>query len=89
LCFDNETHLLLYVGEKSNDKDTPAFVPTLFSFTDSPTKYQIERSLEQWKALQERRKIKDALSQLKKQRLKIFRLQMERLKMKWQLIALL
>jgi len=61
LCFDNEKRLLLYVGEKSNDKDSPAFVPTFFSFTDSPTKHQVERSLEQWKVLQERRKIKDAL----------------------------
>jgi len=71
LCFDNETRLLLYVGKKSNDKDSLAFVPTLFSFTGSPTKHQVERSLEQWNALQERRKIKDVLFSAEKQRLKI------------------
>ena len=52
----------LYPGEKSNDEESPAYVPILFCFTNSPAKRQMERSLEWWKALQERRRVKASLS---------------------------
>ena len=41
-------------GEKSNDKDSPAYVPLLFSFTDSPAKGKAEYSMERWRAVKRR-----------------------------------
>lgn len=52
----------LYPGQKSNDEESLAYIPTLFCFTDSPAKRQMERNLERWKALQERRRVKASLT---------------------------
>ena len=42
------------LGEKCDDQDSPAYVPLLFSFTDSPAKRRAEHDLEQWKAVKQR-----------------------------------
>ena len=36
------------------DEDSPAYVPSLFSFTDSSTKRQAEQALVRWKAAKRR-----------------------------------
>ena len=42
------------LGEKCDDQDSPAYVPLLFSFTDSPAKCRAECDLKQWKAAKQR-----------------------------------
>ena len=51
-------HLIL--GEKSSDPDSPAYVPTLFTFTDSPAKCQAENNLKRWEAVQRRRQLRES-----------------------------
>ena len=41
-------------GEKSDDKDSSAYVPSLFCFTESPAKRRAEHDLERWRALKRR-----------------------------------
>ena len=38
------------VEEKSKDKDSPAYVPSLLSFTDAPAKSKAEKDLVRWEA---------------------------------------
>ena len=44
-------------GEKSDDKDSPAYVPLLFCFTDSPAKRRANHDLERWRALKRRHQV--------------------------------
>ena len=43
------------VGSKSTDKDSPAYVPTLFSFSGSPAKHKGEKDLQRWESAKRRR----------------------------------
>ena len=38
------------------DKDSPAYIPSLFSFTDSSTKKRAEQALARWEAAKRRGK---------------------------------
>ena len=44
-------------GAKSDDVDSPAYAPSLFSFTPHPKKRQMECGLSRWESLQKRRDI--------------------------------
>ena len=44
-------------GAKSDDVDSPAYVPSLFSFTPHPKKRQMECGLSRWESLQKTRDI--------------------------------
>ena len=46
---------MLSVGARSADKDSPAYVPTLFSFSGSPAKCKGERNLQRWESAKRRR----------------------------------
>ena len=48
------------LGEKCDDQDSPAYVPSLFSFTDSPAKRKAEYDLERWKAVKQRRLVQQS-----------------------------
>ena len=44
------------IGEKSMDKDSPAYVPSLFPFTDSSMKRRAEQALVRWQTAKRRYK---------------------------------
>ena len=44
----------MIIGEKSVDKDNPAYVPSLFSFTESSMKQRAEQALVRWQAAKRR-----------------------------------
>ena len=46
---------MLSVEARSDDKDSPAYVPTLFSFSGSPAKHKGERDLQRWESAKRRR----------------------------------
>ena len=52
--------IIVYIGEKCDDQDSPAYVPSLFSFTDSPAKHRTEYDLEWWKAVKQRRLVQQS-----------------------------
>ena len=41
-------------GVRSDEKDSPAYVPTLFSFASTPKKHQATQGLERWKTAKRR-----------------------------------
>ncbi len=49
------------VGRKSDDPLSPAYVPSIFSFTTSPKKRRAEQGLERYKAAKRRREEKDKI----------------------------
>ena len=52
-CNDNYGSISPFVGEKSKAKDSPAYMPSLFSFTDAPVKHKAEKDMARWEAAKE------------------------------------
>ena len=50
------------VEEKSKDKDSPAYLSTLFSYTDAPVKNTAEKNLARWEAVKRRQLSKDLMT---------------------------
>ena len=49
----------IILGEKSMEKDSPSYIPSLFSFTDLSTKRRAEQALVRWQAAKRRCRDKD------------------------------
>ena len=56
--FNAEFTIVITVGQKSEDAMSPAYIPSVFSFTSSPKKRGAEQGLERYKAAKRRREEK-------------------------------
>ena len=56
---DNVQYLFIS-GQKSDDKDSPSYCPSLFSFTAQEVKQRVERDVEGWSAAKRRRVSREA-----------------------------
>ena len=52
---------VLLLGRKSEDPLSPAYIPSLFSFTPSPKKRRAEQGLERYEVAKRRRQEKDRI----------------------------
>ena len=50
---------VLYIGEKSDDPLSPAYVPSLFTFTPSSKKIKSQQNLDRYEAAKRRQEEKD------------------------------
>ena len=53
--------MVLPVGEKSDDPESPAYIPTIFTFTSSPDRMRVERDLLRYEAAIRRRQERERI----------------------------
>lgn len=48
------------LGAKSDNKDSPSYVPSIFGFTTAEAKHTAQKSVNRWNSAKRRREIKDS-----------------------------